>query len=517
MGQSDFRKSGIFALVGLGVGLMLLYAALDFQSSQENMALRDYLESSRDMSVFYALIIAIPTVAGLLVGATRVRLQNLRRKVVSLTKEREKLARSRSVSEEKTRELKGLLDQESGYFVDNWDQLVTEKDNLREEAEISSALLQVALDIGTLAGPGDALSMLRAALPAALFADDCLTFEWRPEVKAFVSSDDEGFTLKTRPVPAVSRLAKDHLPLALDDVAQSDLLPDKIKEKLNAVSAIFIPCLSREELSAIAVVVYRKAVHKFTQRDIQIASGIVSQARIVFENAHLYDDVVRSRNELKLLLTKLASTQEDERRRFSRDLHDGVIQNLSGILFSLSFLGNALEPDQESAKSELTQLEEIVNQTIADLREVIYDLRPTILDSLGLVPTLEKHLDRFGRTNGVEIAYNPKIKGRLADTVETGLFRLLQEALNNIRKHAQASKIVVDLKRHKEDVVLTVTDDGEGFDMAEIKQRASQDSGFGLSGMNERVQSLSGSVKIFSKPGEGTKVTVTVPYEAKGA
>lgn len=517
MGQFDLRKSGIHALVGLIIGLLLLVAVVDNLSSQTDASFADYLAQSSELNLLFLLIVGIPALSGILIGGALSRARQLRRRVHELAQERDKLIESKAVTQVKTEELQGLLDQESGFFVNNWDQLVTEKDNLREEAEISSALVRVALTIGGLAGTGDVLEMLRNALPAALFADACLTFEWSEAEKAFIGSNSPNVKLKPRSVKAIDRIRKEKKPVSIESVETDELLPVKLRGSLGAKSAILIPCVSRDEVTAIAMVLYSTASHKFSDRDIQIASGIVSQAQIVFENAHLYEDVLESRNKLQRLLTRLASSQEDERRRISRDLHDGVIQNLSGIIFSLNFLSNALGDEDENAKNEVAQLEEIVHDTITDLRKVIYDLRPTILDSLGLVPTLEKHLESFGEANNITIDYNPKMKERLAESVETGLFRLAQETLNNIKKHAQAKTVSLGLEKKKDDVVMVIEDDGVGFDMDEIKKRASQDSGFGLSGMNERVQSLSGVVKIVSKPGEGTRVMVTVPYQAKGA
>ena len=517
MGQFDLRKSGMHALVGLLIGLLLLVAVVDHLSTQAEASFTDYLTRSPDLNLLFLLIVGIPTLSGVLVGGMWSRARQLRHRIHELTQERQRLIASQAKTQVKEQELQGLLDQESGFFVDNWDQLITEKDNLREEAEISSALVRVALTIGSLAGTDDVLEMLRNALPAALFADACLTFEWSEAEKAFIGSDSPDVKLKSRSVKAIGRMRKDREPIPIESIETDELLPAKLRESLGAKSAILIPCVSRDNVTAIAMVLYSKAGRKFSDRDIQIASGIVSQTQIVFENAHLYEDVLESRNELQRLLAKLASSQEDERRRISRDLHDGVIQNLSGIIFSLNFLGNALGDEDGDAKKEVAQLDEIVHGTITDLRKVIYDLRPTILDSLGLVPTLEKHLNSFAEANNITIDYNPRMKERLSESVETGLFRLTQETLNNIKKHAQAKTVSLELKKKKDDVVMVIEDDGIGFDMDEVKKRASQDSGFGLSGMNERVQSLSGGVDITSSPGEGTRVTVTVPYQAKGA
>jgi len=513
----SLRNSGKFALAGFFMGLLLLAAVYDYQSSVSKIDFRQFFLQSSTQNLLLALIVVVPVLGGVIIGRGRARINELRHQVNRLAKDREKLIGSRQASRTESSKLQGLLTQESGLFVDNWDQLVTEKEKLREEAEVSSALLKVALAIGNLAGPDEVLNTLADALPEALFADASLLFVWDPAISAFISYQEPDIQLKPRSFPAIKKLREERVPVALDDVAASGLIPKNIINKLGIKSAILIPCVKRGEVVAIAKVIYTKARHEFSDRDIQIASGIVSPATIVLENAELYQEKIANHSELQRLMTRLAESQEDERRRLARDLHDGVIQNLSGIIFSLSFLGKALDPKDKVAPKEIEQIEKIVEDTIGDLRRVIYDLRPTMLDSLGLVPTLEKHLERFGQQNNIATVYKPQVKERLSGVVETALYRLAQEALNNIKKHAQAKKVTLDLKLNNGSAVMCVKDDGLGFDMAEIRKRVSQDSGFGLSGMKERVQSLNGDVEITSKPGEGTLVKVTVPLEAKVA
>lgn len=517
IGQADLKRSGIYALAGFVLGALTLFAVIDYQSSLNNQPFFDFLANSDANNLLYVLIVAIPSVCGVIVGSGRSQVKQLRQRINDLATERDKLLALRAQTVDESAKLKALLNQESGYFVENWDQLVTEKENLREEAEISSSLLKVALAIGSLAGPDEALRLLTDSLPAALFADNCLTFTWDADAKAYVSNSDLNLELRPRAFAALNRLLTKKVPVAIDDVGASGLIPRKIIEQLKIRSAILIPCVRRDFVAAIAMVIYIKATHSFSDRDIQIASGIVSQATVVLENAHLYGEIKSSHSELQRLMTRLASSQEEERRRISRDLHDGVIQNLSGMIFSLSFLEKALGQSDQGAIDEIAQLVQIVEGTIADIRQVIYDLRPTILDTLGLVPTLEKHLERFGANNSIEISYNPQLSSRLPETVETGLFRLAQEALNNIKKHAEAKKVTLDLKRIKKQAIMTIKDNGRGFDPLKANDRASQDSGFGLSGMRERVQSLGGNVEITSKPGSGTEVTVTVPMATEGA
>lgn len=509
----DIRRGGKWATLGFMLGVVILIAVYFYESSITNIDFFQFLQQSKVQSLMILLILAIPTISGIFVGSSRLRVSELRGHVNSLVRERDKLMRAHVANKDQSAKLKNLLDKESGYFVDNWDELVTEKDRFREEAEISSTLLTVALEIGRLAGSDGVLEMLATSLKKALFADDCLNFLFDDEKEEFICVQDPKITLSEISCAAVRAIKKEHSPIAINEGQLNTMIPAAVVEKYGVKSGILIPCVKRDVVDAIALVIYTKTVHDFNDRDLHIASGIAGTARIILENADLFEEVLNNHSELQRLLTRLAETQEEERRRFSRDLHDGIIQNLSAILFSLSFLENALDPKEESATKELTQIKNIVEETVTDLRKIIYDLRPTILDSLGLVPTLEKHLDRFSQMTSIETAYVAKVDVRLPGAVETALFRLAQESLNNINKHANATKVSLDLRQADNQVIMAVKDNGAGFSVEKTNRKLSQDSGFGLSGMRERVQSLDGDVEIKSVPGEGTVVNVTIPLE----
>jgi two-component system sensor histidine kinase DegS len=214
---------------------------------------------------------------------------------------------------------------------------------------------------------------------------------------------------------------------------------------------------------------------------------------------------------LQHLLERLSLTQEEERRRIARDLHDSVIQDLSGIIFSLSFLRSALPNNETKAQQEVDQLTKVAEATIQNIRQIIYDLRPTTLDSLGLIPTLEKYLERFATQQKVKAELKTNLKQRLPEKVETAIFRLTQEALNNIAKYAQAKNVCVNINQVKNELAVSIKDDGVGFDVNAVQKRASQSSGFGLSGMRERVRIINGNLQIQSAPGQGCQIAAVVP------
>lgn len=208
------------------------------------------------------------------------------------------------------------------------------------------------------------------------------------------------------------------------------------------------------------------------------------------------------------LLKQLMSAQEDERRRIARDLHDEIGQSLTSLLFGLRSLA---ESDAASARERIEDLRSIVVATLDQVRCLARGLRPSVLDDLGLTAALERQAADFSDVHGipVKIECRGDLARRLPGEVETALYRIAQEALTNSARHAQAHHVHMTLDQQPHEVRLTVADDGRGF--------ANKDSrigrGLGLSGMRERAALLKGMVRIDSKPGDGTRITVQIPVK----
>ncbi len=210
---------------------------------------------------------------------------------------------------------------------------------------------------------------------------------------------------------------------------------------------------------------------------------------------------------------QIIRSQEEERRRVARDIHDGPAQAMANIVFRAEVCERLIDSDVERAKLELRELREHIRATLGEIRKIIFDLRPMALDDLGLVPTIRGVLDVFRTQYGIftEIAVTGRER-RLASHTEIGLFRVAQEALNNVVKHAQASTVRVRIEFAPVGVTLVIEDDGKGFDAANDDAPAGH---FGLMGMRERLQLLQGKLAIKSTPGKGTRVMITVPLEEK--
>lgn len=206
---------------------------------------------------------------------------------------------------------------------------------------------------------------------------------------------------------------------------------------------------------------------------------------------------------------RIIEAQEEERKRISREIHDGPAQLLANVLIRSDIaLKVHKEKGPEYASQEINSLKEMIRGALYEVRRIIYDLRPMALDDLGLIPTLKKYLETVEDYHkSVKITFS-HLKGeeRLPSKYEVALFRLIQESVNNALKHAQATEIQVKIEIHNGHVSVVVKDNGIGFD-----PEAKKDGSFGLIGMRERISILDGEIVINTAPNKGTTITMKVP------
>ncbi|MEI5907592.1 histidine kinase [Bacillus spongiae] len=206
---------------------------------------------------------------------------------------------------------------------------------------------------------------------------------------------------------------------------------------------------------------------------------------------------------------KIIEAQEDERKRLSREIHDGPAQMLANVLMRTDLVERIhVEEGADAALKEIRSMKHMVRSALYEVRRIIYDLRPMALDDLGLIPTLKKYLSTIEEYhNGTRIVFqNIGRELRLEQKYEVALFRLVQESVHNALKHAEAKQINVKIEIRLDKVLAIIKDDGKGFDVSQKKANS-----FGIMGMNERVELLEGTLEIQSKIGSGSSVTITVP------
>ncbi|HKZ83780.1 MAG TPA: histidine kinase [Anaerolineae bacterium] len=236
------------------------------------------------------------------------------------------------------------------------------------------------------------------------------------------------------------------------------------------------------------------------------------------ENRALSEGLRREAAHRYELLKRLIAAQEDERRRVARDLHDGLGQDLAGLALRLEAIEQQAVNQPEQARAQLQQARVLIAETTEQAYAMILALRPSALDDLGLAPALRAHAERALKDTGVDFKLESRdLTRRLPPEIETALFRIFQEALTNVMRHAGARKVCVSLAARDGSFEGEIADDGRGFDLREVQANGHGPRGLGLRGMEERVAQCGGALDILSQPGAGTRIRIRIPLrEADG-
>jgi signal transduction histidine kinase len=254
-----------------------------------------------------------------------------------------------------------------------------------------------------------------------------------------------------------------------------------------------------------------------TTVDLDFAGAIASQTAVALANVGLFETVQRHESELRELSARLVELREETLRAVSRELHDGLGQALAAIKVDLAALETADGADAATVRERIRELQSQVTALIQEVRRMAQLLRPSMLDDLGLVPSLRMLVESVAARSGIELRLRtPAQESRLPPAIEVLLFRVTQEALTNMVKHAQARHGWVELDLEASQAVLTIGDDGVGFDV-EARRRTHTLDGVGLLGMRERVAYQGGTIDIRSRPREGVRITLSIPIERAGA
>jgi signal transduction histidine kinase len=262
---------------------------------------------------------------------------------------------------------------------------------------------------------------------------------------------------------------------------------------------------------AMGVLALAKAEPNCIHRDhIWLAEVVIAQAAVAIQNAWLFEQIRSGHERLQSLSRRLVEVQESERRYIARELHDEAGQSLTALKFGLRLLEQDVDkPD--SLLLRISELKQLTDSVSEELHRLAMDLRPASLDYLGLVVALEQLVKGFADRYPMIIRFKESgFDGyvRLPDYIETNIYRIVQEALTNAVRHAQASNVDVIVENRAGKVVVIIEDDGVGFEIAEI----SRSGHLGLLGIQERIQMIAGSLQIESIPGGGTTIVVEVPY-----
>ncbi|BCJ87842.1 sensor histidine kinase [Effusibacillus dendaii] len=228
------------------------------------------------------------------------------------------------------------------------------------------------------------------------------------------------------------------------------------------------------------------------------------------------DVMLQTVEEKQYLGSRMIQAQEEERRRLAREIHDGPAQMMANVVLRAELCEKVLDRDIDRVREELQDLKQMVRDSLAEVRQTIFDLRPMELDDLGLAPTLRRYLTKFQEKYGIQTDFALVGKERrLSGAFEVAIFRSVQEALNNIAKHSEATLASVKLELENPEILVHILDNGKGFDLKTSRGKKEQGH-YGLLGMQERIQLLGGKVEFRTRIGEGTKVIITLPITNQG-
>jgi two-component system sensor histidine kinase DegS len=293
-------------------------------------------------------------------------------------------------------------------------------------------------------------------------------------------------------------------PLVIKDYANyTNAVPAFVEA--GVTSLVGVPLISGDQLFGTLILVSLERAKDFSERDVTMLAGVGRQAGIAIENAQLYES-------MRFYIRQVTRAQEDERKRIARELHDDTIQSLIVLSRRLDALKISDETLPGAVVQRIEDLQELTDQVVRGVRLYSQDLRPSILDDLGLVPTLEELTTDLVRQEGIQAELLVVgEKRRLSPEGELTLFRIAQEAFNNVKRHAQATRVVTTIEFTDSAVQVAVHDDGKGFKAPAHAGDLAVSGKLGLIGMYERARLLGGTLAVQSEPGQGTLVTVNIP------
>lgn len=327
------------------------------------------------------------------------------------------------------------------------------------------------------------------------------------EIQMNIESDQKKFLMK-----------KDSMRNEIESLKREKLL---IEEKLKDNISFFNPssAKNREKLESIDREILEKQqqlvqlnetleeIHK----KVNLSGNVLAFIR---ENSPVEEEEVTKDN-FTTSGVSILEAQEMERKRIARDLHDSTVQSLTNIVHKTEYCSKMVDKDPLQVKFELMDMMDRLHEAIDDMRRIIYDLRPMSIDDLGFVPTIQRFIQQ-NKKEHENMEFEIKVTSEsdevdLPPVVTLTLFRIIQEACNNIFKYSEANHVTISIHYGEEEIELEIADDGVGFDKNEIG-KDKKSSGFGLSIMQERAQLLCGEFSIQSEIGNGTSVLVSVPY-----
>ncbi len=358
------------------------------------------------------------------------------------------------------------------------------------------ALRSIALAVGT---SHDATEIARAAVTAVRPA-------FRADAVALFLSDDPDNGERFQMLEGFSASVVERLRNARAGKRHPDAEIRALLEQDGFTFVADAPLLSRGVTIGLLSLARRDSA-PFSEAQLQMLAVAATITGVAIDAAQVSDEAVRRRDQLRALAAENVNAREEEARRIARELHDEAGQLLAGVHIALEGIARELPA---SAYPRVLETRALLDRIEAQLRGVSHQLRPPVLDTLGLKPALEFLAGTVSARTGAAVSVSGSTGGRLPNIIETTLYRIAQEALNNVTKHARATRASLELARTDGRIECTIRDDGAGFHPKTADGGQGQ-QGLGFIGIRERLDAVGGSLRITSAPSEGTELFITMP------
>jgi signal transduction histidine kinase len=298
-------------------------------------------------------------------------------------------------------------------------------------------------------------------------------------------------------------------PLIVDDVSRDPRYYPRIAQDTNYAtrSILCVPMIAKRDVIGVLQVLNKVSSSSFSVADQELLTAFAAQSAVAIENARLYQSLREERD-------RFLAVEEEIRHRLARDIHDGPAQMLASVVMGADYIRQALAHDSlDLALKELDEFVPVTQKALRQLRTLLFDLRPVILETKGLIPALESYARLLRQDERLTVVLDIKGEpGRLAHRAESAIFSVIQEAVSNARKHAQAHHINITLAvEDSEQLLVSVADDGVGFNAARIECNYDERGSLGILNMKERARFVEGVLTITSRPGQGTLVSLRLP------
>jgi signal transduction histidine kinase len=331
-----------------------------------------------------------------------------------------------------------------------------------------------------------------------------------------VAKGGGGQALIGRRMPAYKGIAgwvlANQRPAIAHQVRQDPRFFSAIDESLGShttTSLLAVPLVAKGEAIGVLEVLNKTPQQSFDDQDTELLVALAGQAAVAIKNARLYRQVQEERD-------RIVALEEQVRKDLARDIHDGPAQMLSAIIMHLNVLEGLSPSDSEQVVEEIALLQKTASKALQQVRSMIFELRPVILQTRGLVAALRTYVKQLGKIEDMTIHVELEDwSRRLPAKIEEISFAIIQEALTNIKKHAEAKNAWLQVIRRDDHLIVNIRDDGRGFPATPLEVLETREGHLGLLNMRERAEMVGGEFAIRSQPGWGTRVTLTVPLSPR--